>query len=66
MESQYKQIFACESGALPFRYFSVVHYRKLSNLNLIESHFVEASWRSKLLSYVDPRVLTLPIYAFVS
>jgi hypothetical protein len=29
MEQQYKQIFGCESGSLPFRYLGVpIHYRK--------------------------------------
>jgi hypothetical protein len=32
MEEQYKQIFDCESGSLPFRYLGVpIHYRKLLN-----------------------------------
>ena len=30
MEHQYKQIFGCESGSLPFRYLDVpIHYRKI-------------------------------------
>jgi hypothetical protein len=43
MEQQYKQIFGCESGSLPFRYLGIpIHYRKLRNAewNLVESRFV--------------------------
>ena len=32
MISQYKKIFGCEAGALPFRYLGIpIHYRKLLN-----------------------------------
>ena len=32
MEQQYKQIFGCESGSLPFKYLGVpIHYRRLLN-----------------------------------
>jgi hypothetical protein len=62
MEQQYKQIFGCESGSLPFRYLGVpIHYRKLRNSewNLVESHFVAKlrCWQGKLLSYDDRLVL---------
>jgi hypothetical protein len=31
-EQQYKQIFGCEVGSLPFKYLGVpIHYRKLPN-----------------------------------
>jgi len=31
-EDQYKQIFGCESGSLPFKYLSIpIHYRRLLN-----------------------------------
>jgi hypothetical protein len=42
MEEQYKQIFGCEAGALPFRYLGVpIHYRKLLNKewNPVENRF---------------------------
>jgi hypothetical protein len=32
-EEQYKQLFGCESGSLPFRYLGIpIHYRKLKKL----------------------------------
>jgi hypothetical protein len=31
-ENEYKQIFGCEAGSLPFKYLGIpVHYRKLLN-----------------------------------
>jgi hypothetical protein len=42
MEEQYKEIFGCEAGALPFRYLGVpIHYRKLLNKewNPVENRF---------------------------
>jgi hypothetical protein len=42
MENQYKQIFGCEAGPLPFRYLGVpIHYRRLLNKewNLVENLF---------------------------
>jgi hypothetical protein len=62
MEQEYKQIFGCESGSLPFRYLGVpIHYRKLRNSEWspVESRFVAklGCWRSKLLSYGDRLVL---------
>jgi hypothetical protein len=43
MEQEYKQIFGCESGSLPFRYLCVpIHYRKFRNSEWspVESRFV--------------------------
>jgi hypothetical protein len=32
-EEQYKQLFDCETGSLPFRYLGIpIHYRKLKKL----------------------------------
>ena len=61
-EDQYKQIFGCEVGALPFKYLGIpIHYRRLLNKewNPDESRFEKklACWQSKLLSYGDRLVL---------
>ena len=61
-EDQYKQIFGCEAGALPFKYLGIpIHYRRLLNKewNTVESRFEKklACWQSKLLSYGDRLVL---------
>ena len=43
-EEQYKQLFGCESEALPFRYLGFpIHYRKLKNSEWypVESRFEE-------------------------
>ena len=60
--SQYKQIFGCEAGELPFRYLGIpIHYRKLLNKewNPVESRFEKklGCWQGKLLSYGDRLVL---------
>jgi hypothetical protein len=61
-EEQYKQLFGCETGSLPFRYLGIpIHYRKLKNSewNPVESRFETklGCWAGKLLSYGDRLVL---------
>ena len=62
VEDQYKHIFGCESGSLPFKYLGVpIHYRKLRNSEWypVESRFEckLGCWKGKLLSYGDRLVL---------
>jgi hypothetical protein len=62
METQYKHIFRCEAGDLPFRYLGVpIHHRRLLNKewNPVENRFEKklGCWQSKLLSYGDRLVL---------
>jgi hypothetical protein len=62
VEDQYRQIFGCESGSLPFRYLGIpIHYRKLRNSewNPVESRFNAklGSWQGKMLSYGDRLIL---------
>jgi hypothetical protein len=62
MEHQYRNIFGCESGALPFKYLGIpIHYRTLKNAewNPIECRFASklSCRRSKMLSYGDRLVL---------
>ena len=62
VEDQYKHIFGCESGSLPFKYLRVpIHYRKLRNLEWypVESRFEGklGCWKGKMLSYGDHLVL---------
>jgi hypothetical protein len=62
LESQYKQIFGCEAGSLPFRYLGIpIHYRRLLNKewNPVENFFEKklSCWQGKLLSYGDRLVL---------
>jgi hypothetical protein len=62
MEEQYKQIFGCEAGDLPFRYLGVpIHYKRLLNKEWypVENRFEQkmGCWQSKLLSYGDRLVL---------
>jgi hypothetical protein len=61
-EEQYKQLFGCESGSLPFNYLGIpIHYRKLKNSewNPVEGRFENklGCWAGKLLSYGDRLVL---------
>jgi hypothetical protein len=61
-ESEYKRIFGCESGSLPFRYLGIpIHYRKLRNSDWypVETRFEGklGCWKGKLLSYGDRLVL---------
>jgi hypothetical protein len=61
-EHQYRNIFGCTSGTLPFRYLGVpIHYRRLRNFewNPMENRFASklGCWKGKLLSYGDRLVL---------
>jgi hypothetical protein len=63
-EDQYKQIFGCDAGSLPFRYLGIpIHYRKLRNSDWypVETRFESklGCWKGKLLSYGDMLVLTI-------
>jgi hypothetical protein len=62
VENDYKQLFGCESGALPFKYLGIpIHFRKLKNgeWKPVEDRFEVklSSWIGKLLYYGD--LLTL-------
>ena len=62
MECQYKEIFGCASGSLPFRYLGIpIHHRMLRNSewNTMENRFVAKlrRWQGKMLSYGDRFVL---------
>jgi hypothetical protein len=62
MEHQYRNIFGCETGSLPFRYLGIpIHYRALRNAewNPVETRFASklSCWRGKMLSYGDRLVL---------
>lgn len=59
---QYRNIFGCESGSLPFRYLGVpIHHRKLKNSEWhpVESRLMSklSCWQGKLLSYRDRLIL---------
>jgi hypothetical protein len=58
VENDYKQLFGCESGALPFKYLGIpIHFRILKNgeWKPVEDWFEVklSSWIGKLLSYGD-------------
>ena len=62
MQEEYRHIFGCEIGALPFKYLGIpIHYRKLLNKEWkpVEDRFEKklSSWIGKLLSYGDRLVL---------
>ena len=62
VEDQYRQIFGCDSGVLPFKYLGVpIHFRKLCNAEWypIECRFAGklGCWKGKLISYGDRLVL---------
>jgi hypothetical protein len=62
VENEYKQIFGCELGTLPFKYLGIpIHFRKLKNgeWKLVEDRFKVklGSWIGKLLSYGDRFIL---------
>jgi hypothetical protein len=62
LESDYKQLFGCEIGSLPFKYLGIpIHYRRLLNgeWKPVEDRFEKklACWLGKLLSYGDILVL---------
>jgi hypothetical protein len=57
-ENNYRAIFGCEVGSLPFKYLGIsIHYRTLFNKQRkpTEDRFERklASWLGKLLSYGD-------------
>jgi hypothetical protein len=59
---EYKHIFGCDSGTLPFKYLGIlIHYRKLRNgeWKPVEDRFEVklSSWIGKLLSYGDRIIL---------
>jgi hypothetical protein len=59
---QYKSIFGCEAGSLPFKYLGIpIHYRRLLNKewNPVEDRFEKklGCWQGKLLSYGDRLIL---------
>jgi hypothetical protein len=61
-KEEYKNIFGCGVGSLPFRYLRIpIHYRHLLNIEWkpIEDRFEKklGSWIGKLLSYWDRLVL---------
>jgi hypothetical protein len=62
MQDEYKILFGCEIGSLPFRYLGIpIHFRRLSNSEWkpIEDRFEKklCSWIGKLLSYGDRLIL---------
>jgi hypothetical protein len=64
MESDYKHLFGCEIGSLPFKYLGIhIDYRKLLNgeWKPVEDLFQKklACWLGKLLSYGDRLVLII-------
>lgn len=55
-ESEYRQLFGCEVGSLPFTYLGIpIHHRKLTNKEwkIIEDRFEKklSSWKGKLNFY---------------
>jgi hypothetical protein len=62
VEDQYRNIFGCESGTLPFKYLGIpIHFRRLKNgeWKPVEDRFERklSSWIGKLLSYGDRLIL---------
>jgi hypothetical protein len=62
VEDQYRTLFGCEFGTLPFKYLGIpIHFRKLKNgeWKPIEDKFEIklSSWIGKLLSYGDHLIL---------
>jgi hypothetical protein len=67
-EEQYKILFGCESGTLPFKYLGIpIHFRRLKNgeWKPVEDRFERklSSWIGKLLSYGDRLVLINSVLA---
>ena len=61
-QEEYRRIFGCELGSLPFRYLGIpIHHRKLLNKEwkIVEDRFEKklAAWVAKMLSYGDRLVL---------
>jgi hypothetical protein len=62
IQQDYRQIFGCEVGSLPFKYLGIpIHYRKLLNKEWkpVEDRFEKklGCWLGKILSYGDHLVL---------
>jgi hypothetical protein len=62
VENEYKILFGCDIGSLPFRYLGIpIHFRKLKNgeWKPVEDRFEKklSSWIGKLLSYGDRLIL---------
>jgi hypothetical protein len=62
MEEDYRILFSCEVGSLPFRYLGIlIHFRKLRNgeWKPVSDRFEKmlSSWIGKLLSYGDHLIL---------
>ena len=62
VEEEYRQLFGCEIGSLPFKYLGIpIHYRKLMNgeWKPAEDRFEKklSSWIDKLLYYGDRLIL---------
>jgi hypothetical protein len=62
VRDQYRNIFGCEIGSLPFKYLGIpIHYRKLLNKEwkTVEDRFDGklGAWVAKMLSYGDRLVL---------
>jgi hypothetical protein len=62
VKNDYKVLFGCEIGSLPFRYLGIpIHFRKLKNgeWKPIKDRFEKklSSWIGKLLSYGDRLIL---------
>jgi hypothetical protein len=67
VEDQYRELFACESGSIAFRYIGIpIHFTKFKNgqSKPMEVRFKKklSNWIGKLLSYGDHPVLTKLIY----
>jgi hypothetical protein len=76
-ENEYRHLFGCEIGSLPFKYLGIpIHYRRLLNSEWkpVEDLFEKklACWIGKLLYYGDRLVLinsiltSLPMFIFFS
>jgi hypothetical protein len=62
MEEDYRLLFGCEVGSLPFRYLGIlIHFRRLKSgeWKLVEDRFekILSSYIGKLLSYGDRLIL---------
>jgi hypothetical protein len=61
-ENDYRNLFGCEIGFLPFRYLGIpIHFRRLKNgeWKPVEDRFEKkfSSWAGKMLSYGDRLIL---------
>jgi hypothetical protein len=62
VENEYKLLFGCDTGSLPFRYLGIpIHFRKLKigEWKPVEDRFESklSSWINKMLSYGGRLVL---------